>query len=79
MEKMIKLSAVFKVKDEDEEMLVEITMNYDAEKASNKGMTKLELYDSLKELAKHQVKQISEEAEVLDASADEVKKHYEQE
>lgn len=76
-EKMIKISAVFKVKSEDEELLVEMTMNYDAEKASkNSRMSKLELYDALKKMADHQVKKISPEAEVLDATAAEVKEHY---
>ena len=76
-EKMIKLSAVFKVKDGEDELLVEMSMNYDATKASkNSRMNKLELYDSLKQLAEHQVKQVSESAEVLDATADEAKEHY---
>lgn len=75
MGKMIKLSAVFKVVDGEDEMLIETTMTYDAEKASkNSRMNKLEIYDSLKELAEHQVKQVSETAEVLDATADEVQK-----
>ena len=76
-EKMLKLSAVFKVKDGEDEMLLEMSMNYDAAKASkNSRMNKLELYDSLKELAQHQIKKVSENAEVLDATADEVKEHY---
>lgn len=79
MEKMIKLSAVFKVKAEEDEMLLEMAITYDAKKADKKGRTIEDLYESLKKLATHQVKQIHEEAEVLDASADEVKEHYEQE
>ena len=78
-EKMIKISAVFKIKSGEDELLVEMVINYDAAKDSEKGMTKLELYESLKELIVHQVKGISETAEVLDATADEVKEHYEQE
>lgn len=76
--KIIKLSAVFKVVDGEENMLLEMAVNYDAEQSSTNGMTKLELYNSLKEMAQYQVKQVSEDAEVLDATADEVQKHAEQ-
>lgn len=79
MEKMIKLVAVFKVKDEEDEMLLEMAITYDADKADKKGRTIEDLYESLKKLATHQVKQILEDAEVLDATADEVEAHYEQE
>ena len=80
MEKMIKISAVFKVKSGEDETLVEMAMNYNAEKASkNSRMTKIELYDSMKVLAEHQVKQVDPEAEVLDASETEVKEYREQE
>ena len=79
MEKMIKISAVFKVKDGEDEMLLEMAITYDADKADKKGRTIEDLYESLKKLATHQVKQVHEEAELTDATADEVKNHYEQE
>lgn len=77
MEKMIKISAVFKLKDEDnDELMVEMAMTYDAQKASEEKATKLDVYNALKKLVEHQV---GEGVQVLDASAEEVKKHYEQE
>lgn len=82
MEKIIKISAVFKLKDKDGVgLMVETTMTYDAEKASIEKAsiekaTKLDTYNTLKKLVEHQV---GEDVIVLDASADEVKKHYEQE
>ena len=79
MEKMIKLSAVFKVKDEEDEMILEMAITYDADKADKKGRTIEDLYESLKKLATYQVKQVNEDAEVSEATADEVKEHYEQE
>ena len=77
MSNMIKLSAVFKVKDGEDTMLLEVAMRYDTVKASESKLSKFELYESLKAIAVHQVKQVSEEAEVFDATADEVKEHYE--
>lgn len=77
MEKMIKISAVFKLRDEDgEEMMVEMAMTYDAAKASEEKATKLDTYNALKKVVEHQV---DEGVVVLDASTDEVKEHYEQE
>ena len=74
-EKLIKISAVFKLQDEDEApMMVEMAMTYDAEKASIEKATKLDVYNSLKEVVQHQV---AEGVTVLDATADEVKEHYE--
>ncbi len=74
-EKLIKISAVFTLKDEDEApMMVEMSMTYDAEKASTEKATKLDVYNALKEVVQHQV---AERVTVLDATADEVKEHYE--
>jgi len=77
MSNMIKLSAVFKVKDGEDTMLLEVAMRYDTVKASESKLSKFELYDGLKSMALHQVKQVSEEAVVFDATADEVKDRYE--
>jgi len=74
-EKMIKISAVFKLQSEDEvALMVEMTTNYDAEKASLIPTTKIDIYNTLKQLVEHQV---GEGVIVLDATAEEVKEHYE--
>lgn len=74
-EKMIKISAVFKLQPEDgSSTLVEVTMNYYAAKASENKMSKLDIYESLKDYLEYQV---NETIIVLDATEDEVKKHYE--
>lgn len=74
-EKMIKISAVFKLHPEDGiSTLAEVTMNYDAAKASENKMSKLDIYESLKDYLEYQV---NETILVLDATEDEVKKHYE--
>jgi hypothetical protein len=78
MEKIIKISAVFKIVEDDEEVFLENTMTIDTEKASKKSMTKLELYSFLKELTINQIENVSKNAKVLDASVEEVKEHYEQ-
>jgi len=76
MEKIIKISAVFKIKDEaNNENLVEIAMTYDAQKASEEKSTKLDIYNALKKSVEIQM---GEGMQVLDASLEEVSEHYEQ-